>query len=135
VQPGEEEGLQSVIKFGVKMECSAVPGRGVGLEQVAGVRWSRVGCFIWILTGSPGQSPSLAACVLLVPYLGGASRDSLGLCCASKLFHRKILQIFEILKAVEFTGIVLYCREKCQQNRTRVLKSSRRDLQQENTPC
>lgn len=123
-----------MIKFGVKMACSAVPGRGNGLEQVTGVRCSHVGCFIWILTGSPGQSPSRPACVLLMPYLGGASRDSLGLCCASKILHRKILQIFEILKAVEFTGIILYYREKCQKNRTRVLKSSGRDLQQENAP-
>lgn len=134
VQHRKEAAIQSVIKFGVKMICSAVPGKGDGLEQVAGVRCSSIGCFIWMLTGSPGQSPSLLACVLLMPYLGGASRDSLGLCCSSKIFHKKILQIFEILKAVEFTGIVSYYREKCQTNRTRVLKSSGRDLQQENTP-
>lgn len=123
-----------MINFGAKMACSAVPGQGDGLEQVAGVRCSHVGCFIWIRTGSPGQSPNFPACVLLMPYLGGASRDSLGLCCTSKTFHKKILEIFEILKAAEFTEIILYYREKCQKIRTRVLNSSGRDLQQENTP-
>lgn len=134
MQHRKEEAIQSVVKFGVKMICSAVPGRGDGLEQVSGVRCSSVGCFIWMLTGSPGQSPSLLAYVLLMPYLVGASRDSLGLCCSSKIFHKKILKIFEILKAVEFTGIVLNYRDKCQKNRTRVLKSSGRDLKQESTP-
>lgn len=31
----KEEALESAIKFGVKMACSAVPGRGDGLEAVA----------------------------------------------------------------------------------------------------
>lgn len=108
VCPRWKEKQPFTIKFGVKMACSPAAGRGEGLEQVAGVRCFPVGCFIWILTGSPGQSPSLPACALLVPYRGGASQGSLGLCCSSKAFLKKILQIFEILKALEFTGIVLY---------------------------
>lgn len=69
-----------------------------------------------------------------MPHLGGASRDSLGLGCASKIFHKKTLQIFGMLKAVEFTGVILYYREKCQKNGTEVLKSSGRDLKQANPP-
>lgn len=39
-----------------------------------------------------------------------------------------------MLKAVEFTGIILYYRERCQKNRTKVLKSSMRDLKETNPP-
>lgn len=39
-----------------------------------------------------------------------------------------------MLKAVEFTRIILYYREKCQKNLTKVLKSSGRDLKQAYPP-
>lgn len=108
VCPRWKEKQPFTIKFGVKMARSPAAGRGEGLEQVAGVRCFPVGCFIWILTGSPGWSPSLPACALLVPYRGGTFQGSLRLCCSSKVFLKKILQIFEILEALVFTGIVLY---------------------------
>lgn len=49
-------------------------------------------------------------------------RTPWGYAAHPKYFTKEILQIFEILKAVEFIGIVLYWKEKCQKRRTRVLR-------------
>lgn len=120
----EKGTLQSGTEFGVKMARSALPAR----ERL----WSK-GQSSDVPVFSSGSSPKgQSPAFLLLPYLGGASRDSLGLGSASKTFHKKILQIFGMLKAVEFTGITLCYREKRQKNGTKVLKSSGRRLKQAN---